>query len=251
MQALLDLPSPDNSLTGLQLFRDSIEIHMHSLSSLEKSNDYYGALLVPIILEKLPTDTKKNLVRDHENREWTISDLQGAILKEIPILELGIQSTNTLTSQPPAIPTALFVTTMTRRRNQTEGAKKHSCVLCMGNHSPLICDVMKEQQKKIEIIKREKLCFNCFGHHKIPVYTSKYCCHKRNCKHHTSIRNNQPDGEGEKKNSENANNTTALTTLTTEPLTTPKTAVCLLKTAVAAVTSPHSEAEANILFDEG
>ena len=30
MQALLDLPSPGNSLTSLQLSRDSIESHMHS-----------------------------------------------------------------------------------------------------------------------------------------------------------------------------------------------------------------------------
>ena len=98
---------------------------MHSFSSLEKSNDSHGALLVPIILGNLPTDTKKNIARDYENREWTISDLQGAILKEIHILELDIQSTNTLTSQPPDIPTALFVTTMTRRRNHTEGVKKY------------------------------------------------------------------------------------------------------------------------------
>ena len=98
---------------------------MHSLSSLEKSNDSHGALLVPIILGNLPTDTKKNIARDYENREWTISDLQDAILKEIHILELDIQSTNTLSSQPPDIPTALFVPTMTRRRNHTEGVKKY------------------------------------------------------------------------------------------------------------------------------
>ena len=90
MQALLDLPSPNNSLTSLKLFRDSTESHMRSLLSLGKSSDSYGALLVPIILGKLPTDMKKNLARDHENGEWTISDLQSAILKEIHILELGI-----------------------------------------------------------------------------------------------------------------------------------------------------------------
>jgi len=35
MQALLDLPSPNNSLASLQLFHDSTESHMHSLSSMK------------------------------------------------------------------------------------------------------------------------------------------------------------------------------------------------------------------------
>ena len=135
MQALLDLPSPNNSLASLQLFHDSTKSHMRSLSSLGKNNDSYGTLLVPIILGKLPTEIKKNLARDHENREWTIDDLQSAILKEIRILELGIQSTNTFISQLPAIPTASFVTTTVRKKNPIEGAKKHVCVFCKGSHS--------------------------------------------------------------------------------------------------------------------
>ena len=61
--------------------------------------------------------------------------------------------------------------------------------------------------------------------------TNMTSIHMKLYKLHMSICNNQPDGEGEKKNSESANNTTTFTTLTTEPLTTPKTAVCLLKTA--------------------
>ena len=47
MQALLDLTSPTNSLAALQLFHDSVESHIRSLSSLGKSHDTYGSLLVP------------------------------------------------------------------------------------------------------------------------------------------------------------------------------------------------------------
>ena len=147
MQALLDLPSPNNSLASLQLFHNSTESHMRSLSSLGRSNDSYGTLLVPIIL---PTEIKKNLARDHENREWTIDDLQSAILKEIRILELGIQNTNTLISQLPAIPTASFVTTTVRKKNPIEGAKKHVCVFCKRSHSQLNCEVVKKHQKRVE-----------------------------------------------------------------------------------------------------
>ena len=91
---------------------------------------------MPIILGKLPTEIKKNLARDHENREWTIDKLQSAILKEIRILELSIQSTNTLISQLPAIPTASFVTTTVRKKNPIEGAKKRVRIL-LGKPLPI------------------------------------------------------------------------------------------------------------------
>ena len=53
MQALLDLPNPSNTLSSRQSFYDAIERHMQSLSTLSKSVDSYGDLLVPIILSKL------------------------------------------------------------------------------------------------------------------------------------------------------------------------------------------------------
>ena len=39
---------------------------------------------------------------------------------------------------------------------------------------------MKEHQKRVKIIKRKKLCFNCFGCHKVALCTSKYRCRKCN-----------------------------------------------------------------------
>ena len=53
MQAFLDLPNPSNILSSLQSFYDARERHMKSLSTLGKSVDFYGNLLVPIILNKL------------------------------------------------------------------------------------------------------------------------------------------------------------------------------------------------------
>ena len=68
MQALIDLPSPSNSLSSLHEFYDSTEGYIRSLSSLGKSEDSYGSLLVPIILGKLPPKVKQNLVRAHGGR---------------------------------------------------------------------------------------------------------------------------------------------------------------------------------------
>jgi len=73
MQALLDIPKPINSLSSLRLFYDLIENHIRGLTALGKSEDSYGTLLVPIILGKLPVETRKNLEREHTNLEWTLN----------------------------------------------------------------------------------------------------------------------------------------------------------------------------------
>ena len=46
------------------MFHDTIESHSRDLFSLVKSESTYGDLLVPIILGKLPKDTRQNLARD-------------------------------------------------------------------------------------------------------------------------------------------------------------------------------------------
>ena len=72
MQALLDVANPVNSLSSLQLFYNTIEGNIQGLAALEKSEDSYGALLIPIILGKLPTDIQRNLAREHGSLEWTL-----------------------------------------------------------------------------------------------------------------------------------------------------------------------------------
>ena len=89
MQAMLEINSPTNSLSSLQLFYDTIEAHVRGLAALGKSDDAYGAMLIPIILGKLPVDVCRNPAREHGNSEWTIGQLKDALLKEIRVLESG------------------------------------------------------------------------------------------------------------------------------------------------------------------
>ena len=66
MQALLDLLSPSNSVTHLRRFYDKLENHIRGLEALGKiKQETYGDLLVPIILAKLPTTIKNNLIREN------------------------------------------------------------------------------------------------------------------------------------------------------------------------------------------
>jgi len=51
------------------------------------TQDSYGALLIPVIWGKLPTEVKRNLERENNSSNWSIDQLREALLREIRILE--------------------------------------------------------------------------------------------------------------------------------------------------------------------
>ena len=280
MQALIDLRSPSGTLTSLREFHDSIEGHIRSLASFGKSQDSYGSLLVTIILGKIPAKIKQNLARVHGRKEWTIDELQEAILNEIYILEVGSQTDS------PLPPTASFHTG-TANRPIAGTRSKPQCPFCKGPHFPSVCDVIKDPKQRTDIVRQEKLCFNCLGHHKVSICNSKHRCHNCKRKHHTSLcsHEQQPTGQHPKvptghssqpahtgqqnigaatscpissttnpppTRPVNSNTTdTASLSMTMPPSHTTQNSVCLLKTAIATVTHGSRSATANLLFDEG
>ena len=161
-----------------------MENHIRGLSSLGISKESYGTLLVPIILGKLTVATRKNLAQEHPNLVWSIDELQAAVLKETKILETGLYTNDHLSSVPanPSTPftTASFYTGTKRSRTTTpsNGKKSVICVYCKGKHSSIVCDVVTDSQKRLDIIKGENLRFNCLG-----KFRCKNCKHK----HHTNL----------------------------------------------------------------
>ena len=193
-----------------------------------------------------------------------IDELQGALLNEIRILEMG--SNHLLKGQPNSLQlTAAFHTNSTRTPPQAvsgpQTLKKPTCVYCKCPHAFDTYEVIKDHQKRLDIIKQGKLCFNCLGHHKMSNSSSKYQCHKCGRKHHTSICSGSSTDNvtlpaqlptpvmQTMRNTNTANSATFLTVLTHPPSHNDKT--CLLKTVIAAITFSNVEAEANILFDKG
>ena len=154
MQSLLALPSPSNNLSSLHSFYDSVENHICGLSALGKSKDSYGALLVPIVLGKLPIETRRNLAREHPDLEWTIDDLREAILKEIRVFEAGVYvNSNSLPiSQDPMSVTAAFFSGIHNIR-QKNTSKNHACIYCKGVHSSTLCTIVTDHQKRSKHVK--------------------------------------------------------------------------------------------------
>ncbi|WAR15268.1 hypothetical protein MAR_005373 [Mya arenaria] len=67
---LLQLPSPSNNM--LHNFYDRLETTIRGLESL--GEDGYGNLLIPIILERLPPETRRHYAREHGTGSWTLSE---------------------------------------------------------------------------------------------------------------------------------------------------------------------------------
>ena len=166
------------------------------------------------------------------------------------------------TRTPPA--TASFHAAIKAVRNTApSGKKKLICVYCKGEHSPTSCNVVTDSQKRLEIIKRENLCFNCLGSHKVAHCNSKFRCKNCKHKHHTSLC--RPSSEEPKTNKSDAQEkppqppTQTVTTLTpvscesqqTKQTATTTTTISLLKTAIAPISAEGLQISGNILFDEG
>ena len=253
MHALMNLPLAKNNITSLRGFHDAIESHVRGLSALGQATTLYGALLVPMILGKLPVDIRKNLAREHSSLEWTLDKLREAITKEIRVLEAGA-------FVPPSQfedhhSTASFHTGALSRH---EPRKLPKCVFCKGSHPATQCDSVSDQSKRIDIVKRDKLCFNCLGHHRVSQCQSKGRCKHCKERHHTSLcrgtHNPQTPSNTQKPASEQPSvpPTQASQNLINSAMSQPQLAkVCFLKTAVATVRANNYSAQANILLDEG
>ena len=256
MQALLDMPNPNTSLTSLRLFYDTIATHTRALGSLGKSKEVYGDLLVSVILKKLPVEVRRNLAREQTSTEWRFDDLTAAILKEIRVLEAEYQVTDSQRS------TASFHVGFKNNSNTPTPKRNPVCAFCKGPHPSHSCTTFTEYQARIDLVKRENLCFNCLGHHKVSRCTSKFRCKKCKKRHHTSLCDSEPPKPDEGRS---ANHSGAPTGVPTVPITTTanlhtstsesnhphNSTTCLLKTAVAPVIAGHIREQANILFDEG
>ncbi|XP_070576393.1 uncharacterized protein [Ptychodera flava] len=170
MKALWDMPTPTGELSSLRNFYDTLESYIRGLQSLGKSEESYGDLLVPIVLEKLPVNTRKQIAREHGNNEWNLADLRKAIYKEIDALQAGY-STDELdcgSSDKPSMTAAFHA-----KASPAKPKKSRACAYCKDSHFPNDCIVVSDRAKRLDIVKRDKLCFNCLGKHRVSECKSR------------------------------------------------------------------------------
>lgn len=254
MQALLDLPAPKNNLTSLRHFYDQVETYVRGLESFGQAQDTYESLLVPIIIKKLPSEMRRNLAREHGSNNWILGELRNSLFRELKILEAGTNKEDIELNA-----TATFYT-QSKSNNKIQPVPRNysprkphlCCAFCKDMHSANDCTKYENYHQRMKIVKRDRLCFNCLGRHRVSDCQSRSNCKICKKRHHTSLCNNR--------DTENAERTSSSTLKTKAEKS--ETSVMyssshrdqpnvLLQTAVAPVKFGQRTTDANILFDEG
>ncbi|XP_071138753.1 uncharacterized protein [Mytilus edulis] len=153
IQNLIDLPAPRSNADSLRNFSDRIECSIRGLESLGTNESTFGAILTPIIYNKLPSDVRKNITRDRGNDDWDIESLRTAIKREVCVQVAG-QSTGTSNEDLEILPTASFIAETFPGKNRKQSRNK--CLFCEESHHPNTCKNVKDVEKRIEIVKRKK-----------------------------------------------------------------------------------------------
>ena len=84
MEKLVNLPhiSSDSSLTEIRKFYDEIKLHVRCLDSQNVKSDIHSALLVPMIMGKLPPQLKLVVSRNLRSELWGLAELLNLINTE-------------------------------------------------------------------------------------------------------------------------------------------------------------------------
>jgi hypothetical protein len=242
MTALWKLESPTGSLVSLIKFYDAVESYIRGLAAIGKSEDSYGDLLVPIILERLPPSTRRQISRANDGSDaWSLKNLRKAMRKEIDVLQAG-DLTQDIVHETPATAAAFFT--------KTNRGKPHAfhrpirpprCAFCKHEHKASLCNNVTSKTARRDIVERDKLCINCLSNsHGVDDCRSKYRCADCNGKHHTSL---CLGNSNEKRGGKNQVHACFTSEKSQHPV--------LLKTAVTNIYSGHHSTCATVLFDEG
>ena len=269
IQSLMNLPAPKQNAESLRNFSDRLECSIRGLESLGTTEHSFGAILTPIIYNKLPSVIRMNITRDRGNDDWDISALREAIKKEVCIQSAGNVFNMEYACEQEVIPTASFVAGMSRYRGprkdyqQNVQTQNKKCLFCEEMHHSNACTNVTDPEQRVAIVKKKNVCFNCFGNHRVSRCGSKFACLKCGKKHHTSIcRNEEPKTKTDMQN-ENVGddeipvvahaNVKSSETSESEVLHSAQEShqEVLLKTAVAPIWYEHENVMANILLDEG
>ena len=139
MDELLKLPACTNDRTSsLRYIYDQISVHIRGLASLGVSADQYGSLLIPAIMEKLPSDIRLHIAGKATGEVWKIDKL----------LEANRQVQNFAKNQ-----------TILQRTHYLPVVTSH--VYCHAEHYSASCTDVPQAKDRKEILRKTGRCFVC------------------------------------------------------------------------------------------
>ena len=198
MEALVNLPKVKSisDVAKLRKMYDQVEISVRNLKSLEMLPKSYGALLIPVLNEKIPEELRVIISRKFQDRVWDIEEMIECVKLELQARERCSSSVSLSDKgiKEKRSDENLFTT------GNFHVEAKGLCVYCRQSHGSAKCSKVTDVKARKNILRRSGRCFKCLNTgHKISVCPSSHKCRK--CEvdgHHISICTGKND-ENEKK----------------------------------------------------
>ena len=255
MNKLLNLETVpgNNSVVELRGLYDNIETQIRSLNSLGLDERSYGAMLVPVIMAKLPQQVKLIISRKFGKNSWDVKEVLLELKTELEAREKVSLTENTdpneTEEQGMFSGSALFT--------GSQDVRKSTCIFCKkASHKSSECRTVSNPTARKNIILKERRCLLCLKPgHVIKDCYSKGKCFKCKGKHNISI------CTGQSKKAETNTQGTQIQNVTSGTQTDDTTACLaggehnsvLLQTAKANIVNERNgrQSVVQILFDSG
>ena len=180
----------DRDVKGLRTLYDNIESQARSLESLGIDSKNYGALLAPVIMEKIPHYIR--LIINRKVKEWDLQQMLEVLREELQARE-SCTSVNK-DDEKPEIRKNSFTSYYSRENLQPNTASSlligtPSCVFCRGQHFADKCNVVSDVEARKCFLRKAGKCFLCLksGHVLRDCERTKGCYYCKKFSHHSAI----------------------------------------------------------------
>ena len=191
MEELLKLQNcPNENTSQLRQIYDKINIQIRGLEALDVMADKYGSFLIPVIMQRMPSEIAIEIARKTKKEVWSIKEILEIIKAEVEAREIG-ENANKKSVAPNVSPKKPYTPPKTAANFHLKIENtKLTCVFCGKNHFSSECRTVVDVEKRKEILRKNGRCYRCIG----TGHMARNCEQKKKCRncsgnHHQAICN--------------------------------------------------------------
>ena len=198
----------NESAAQLRSMINELTDSLESLRALGAPVDQWDYLLVPFILDKLDSTTRRDWEKLNssskepakftelktilQDRLQTLSAMEGSTSQNSSRNDSQGRKpniSNNSQNNSKVVHTVSTTNVKTNNNPKTSKSKSYKCFLCKKEHILAFCDDFrgKSTKERHDFVKVNNLCYNCLGKHSVAECRSQKTCNTCHAKHHTLI----------------------------------------------------------------
>ena len=195
----------DSDSSRLRKFFQACESHYRGLQALDVHETTYSCIVVPRLLEKLPTQVRLTITRGKKFRLWKMDDLIKHLKEEV---ELREEHDEMKKLRNPEFKPRRYGQQQQRGSASALVTSKfqRKCVYCWGPHEEEHCSTVKNTKERKDLLVKYNRCFKCLKrNHRAGECRSNVSCKGCGRNHHFSICEEQASGKNPQLGKQNTN----------------------------------------------